>query len=269
VNREVGILQQVMKENDQWARLQTRYKALREPPHRAGHSLSAEEEARLCQVAFTKPKWRLTAHCMTIMLNTTMGFGELRQLRRRDVDIDNADRSFVTVREGAKNEYRHRMIPLNLVARESMIYILERWKELGGTSEEHYILPHRPRGQRAEHWRKSIPWILTEPMTAMTTAFESIRKAAGLPHFRIYDCRVQAITKLLSDPAVSPQVSREIAGHISQAMQSRYSIQQFSTKKAALDGLVPLAPAPIDPPKSNVITFSGEVRQVPSAVARR
>ena len=36
---------------------------------------------------------------------------------------------------------------------------------------------------------------------------------------------------------VSPQVSREIAGHISQAMQDRYSIQRFDTKKAALDAL--------------------------------
>jgi hypothetical protein len=111
-----------------------------------------------------------------------------------------------------------------------MSWILERWKKLGGNDDEHYILPHRPR-------RPKGPWLLNEPMTAITSAFGKIRKAAGLPHFRIYDCRVQAITKLLSNPMVSPQVSREIAGHISQAMQSRYSIQQFDTKKAALDAL--------------------------------
>ena len=67
---------------------------------------------------------------------------------------------------------------------------------------------------------------------------------------------MQAITKLLSDPNVSPQVSREIAGHISQAMQSRYSIQLFNTKKAALDGLERDAPDPIQP-KSRVIAFPG------------
>jgi len=74
-------------------------------------------------------------------------------------------------------------------------------------------------------------------MKAITTAFNNIRKQAGLPQFRVYDCRVQAITKLLSNPSVSPQVSKEIAGHISQAMQSHYSIQQFDTKMAALDAL--------------------------------
>jgi site-specific recombinase XerD len=243
-NREIGVFQLVMKEFDQWARLQSRYKPLRVPQHRSGHSLTEEEEERLKTVAFSKKKWRLAAHCMVVMMNTTMGFGELRQLRRRDVDMA---RPCVTVREGAKNEYRQRTIPLNAAARESMEYILKRWAEIGGSSAEHYILPHRPRGQRAPHWRKKIPWILDEPTTSLNSAFRSIRNAAGLPHMRIYDCRVQAITKLLSSPEVSPQASREIAGHISQAMQNRYSIQTFSTKKAALDTLVAPPPSPVNP----------------------
>ncbi len=81
---------------------------------------------------------------MLIMLSTTMGFGELRQLRRRDVDME---RGCVTVREGAKNSYRQRTIPLNDVALESMTWILERWKKIGGSDDEHYILPHRPQGE--------------------------------------------------------------------------------------------------------------------------
>ena len=100
---------------------------------------------------------------------------------------------------------------------------------LGRIREDEFILPHRPRTQG--------PWIFDEPMTAITTAFNNIRKEAGLPAFRVYDCRVQAITKLLSNPKVSPQVSKEIAGHISQAMQDRYSIQQHDTKMAALEAL--------------------------------
>ena len=201
-----------MKEFDQWARLQSRYKPLKVQPHRSGHSLTAEEEERLKTVAFSKKKWRLAAHCMVVMMNTTMGFGELRQLRRRDVDMT---RPCVTVREGAKNLYRQRTIPLNAAARESMEYILKRWAEIGGSSPEHYILPHRPRGEQAPHWRKKIPWILDEPTTSMYSAFRSIRNAAGLPHVRIYDCRVQAITKLLSQsrlslrlPERSPGISR-------------------------------------------------------------
>jgi integrase len=168
------------------------------------------------------------------------------------------ERGCVTVREGAKNTYRQRTIPLNPAAKESMEWILERWKKIGGNDDDHYILPHRPRGERAPHWSKAIPWILTEPTTSMHKAWMGIRKAAGVPHFRIYDCRVQAITKLLSDPNVSPQVSREIAGHVSQRMQSHYSIQLFNTKKAALDALDrPPTPAPTEP-KKRVIAFPGK-----------
>jgi hypothetical protein len=129
-----------------------------------------------------------------------------------------------------------------------MAWILARWEKLGGSSDEHYILPHRPKGERASHWRKTIPACLDEPMTSINRAFMGIRNAAGLPKFRIYDCRVQAITKLLSHPEVSAQVSKEIAGHISQAMQNRYSKQQFDTKKAALEALdTALAPTPSEP----------------------
>jgi len=240
LNGELGVLQMVLKECGEWHRIEKFYKPLPVPKRCSGHSLSSEQEKRLRDVALSRPKWRLAAHCMAVMLSTTMGFGELRQLRRRDVDMH---KRFVLVREGAKNEHRQRTIPLNACAYESMAWILERWEKLGGCDPEHYILPHRPR-TRASHWRTKAPWLLDEPMTAIRSAFDGIRKEAGLPYFRIYDCRVQAITKLLSNPAVSPQVSREIAGHISQAMQSRYSIQQFNTKKAALDALEnPSAPS--------------------------
>jgi integrase len=271
VNGELGVLQMILKQAGEWSRIKEFYKPLRVPTRGAGHSLTQEEEARLRAVAFTKPKWRLAAHCMMVMLSTTMGFGELRQLRRHDVDMK---RQSILVREGAKNRFRNRTIPLNSTAVESMTWILERWKKLGGDSDEHYILPHRPRSLRG-------PWLLDEPMSAITSAFNQIRKAAGLSHFRIYDCRVQAITKLLSNPMVSPQVSREIAGHISQAMQDRYSIQRFDTKKAALDALedsssrppeaVP-SPVPTSPPPMDFThaTFQAEIaRQVALALQER
>jgi hypothetical protein len=94
-----------------------------------------------------------------------------------------------------------------------------------------------------------LPGLDGWPLSAITTAFNGIAKQAGLPKFRVYDCRVQAITKLLSNPDVSPQVSNEIAGHISQAMQNHYSIQQFDTKMAALTTLEtpPAAPVPPEP----------------------
>ena len=89
------------------------YKPMRVPKRRGGHSISADEERILREVAFSRPKWRLAAHCMTVMLSTTMGFGELRHVRRRDVDMK---RKCITVRDGAKNFYRDRTIPMNAAA---------------------------------------------------------------------------------------------------------------------------------------------------------
>lgn len=244
VNGELSVLQMILKEARCWKKLAPLYKPLRVPKRRGGHSLSADEERILREVAFSKPKWRLAAHCMIVMLSTTMGFGELRHVRRRDVDMR---RKCVLVREGAKNDYRDRTIPLNQAAYDSMCWLVDRWSDLGGTREEEFLLPHRPRVRKG-------PWLFDEPMLAITTAFNRIRKESGLPHFRVYDCRVQAITKLLSNPAVSPQVSKEIAGHISQAMQDRYSIQQFDTKLAALEAL-DAPPVPVKKPVENISCF--------------
>ncbi len=240
INGELSVLQMIMKECGEWDRIRRFYKPLRVPKRRGGHSISADEERLLREVAFSRPKWRLAAHCMMVMLSTTMGFGELRHIRRRDVDMK---KRCLLVRDGAKNLYRDRTIPMNAAAYDSMSWILDRWEDLGGSRDDEFILPHRPRVPQG-------PWLLDEPMLAITTAFNGIRKEAGLPQFRVYDCRVQAITKLLSNPAVSPQVSKEIAGHISEAMQSHYSIQQHDTKMAALEALEHPAVRPEPEPTS-------------------
>jgi integrase len=237
LNSEISVLQMILKEARCWKQIADLYKPMRVPKRRAGHSISADEERVLREVAFSRPKWRLAAHCMMVMLSTTMGFGELRHVRRRDVDLK---RKSILVRDGAKNDHRDRTIPMNAAALDSMLWILDRWERLGGHDESEFILPHRPRSKKG-------PWILTEPMSAITSAFNGIRKEAGLPKFRVYDCRVQAITKLLSNPDVSPQVSKEIAGHISQVMQNPYSIQQFDTKLAALQTLETPSIAPVPP----------------------
>ncbi len=45
VNRELGVLQQVLREFDEWKRIESRYRQLREPPRRAGHSLTQKRNS--------------------------------------------------------------------------------------------------------------------------------------------------------------------------------------------------------------------------------
>jgi hypothetical protein len=146
INSEVGVLQQILKYAGEWTRIREFYKPLRVPPRSAGHSLTEEQEARLREVAFTKPKWRLAAHCSIVMLSTTMGFGEPRQLRRRDVDMQ---RRSILVREGAKNRYRNRTIPLNTKAMESMVWMSQRRRHSPNALEPHSGFREQPR--RVQH----------------------------------------------------------------------------------------------------------------------
>ena len=117
LNSEISVLQMILKEARCWESIADLYKPLRVPKRRAGHSISADEERLLRDVAFSRPKWRLAAHCMTVMLSTTMGFGELRHIRRRDVDVKKRS---LLVRDSAKNLYRDRTIPMNAAAHESI-----------------------------------------------------------------------------------------------------------------------------------------------------
>jgi len=46
VNRELGVLQQVLKKFGMWAHLEGRYKQLKEPPSRSAHSIGAPAQGQ-------------------------------------------------------------------------------------------------------------------------------------------------------------------------------------------------------------------------------
>jgi hypothetical protein len=178
------------------------------------------------------PRRLVAGHCLIIMANTTMGFGELRHVRRKFVFLDNVP-PFVEVNDGTKNDFRIRSIPLNRLALRSMRWIVKRWEGLGGSAPDEFILPHSARNPNG---RQPQP-IFTEPMGKIYHAANEIFKEAKLEHLTIYDMRSHAITKLLSDPDVSDQVYSEIAGHVGQAVKRRYSKQRMENKGAAIDAL--------------------------------
>ena len=183
---------------------------------------------------------RLVAgHCLVVTANTSMGFGELRHLRRQDVFLAD-DPPFVEVNGGNKNDYRLRSIPLNFIALKSMRWIIKRWEQLGGNDPSQFILPHHARRtpqQKADPSHTSAGPIFTEPMGQIYRAARAILKDAGLAHLDPYDMRSHAITKLLSDPTVSDQIYTEIVGHVGNAMKRRYSKQRMENKRGAMDAM--------------------------------
>lgn len=240
INGELSALQMCMKEADLWdKRIAPLYRPLPVPKTKVRQNMSEEEERRLLAVAFDKPRRRLAGHCLVVMANTSMGFGELRHLKRQDVFLTD-DPPFVEVNGGAKNDYRLRSIPLNFLALRSMRWIVKRWEKMGGNRQDQYILPHHARRTSQE---KSQPGhaaagpIFDEPMGHIYRAARGILHDAGLDHLDPYDMRSHAITKLLSDPNVSDQMYTEIVGHVGDAMKRRYSKQRMEKKKVAMDAM--------------------------------
>jgi integrase len=217
VNKELSTLQQVMNEAGLWAEVSRLYRALPISSKGSGRALTADEERRLIAAALnpeaTKPRL-LAGHCIRLMLRTGCGFGEIRNLRREDVDTD---KRLIHIRDGAKNEQRVRTIPLTDDAMESILFIIYRWQRIGGHDYRSYILPSRaadgPTGETDFY----------KPMGSIKKAWGEIKNEAKIQgSYRIYDCRVTAVTKALSSGKVSVHTAKKLFGHVSEAMQRRY-----------------------------------------------
>jgi integrase len=110
----------------------------KESIHRA---LTPQEEERLYRIGATNPHWEVAYCAFILSINTTAGPGELRHLRLMDID---AERRTMRVQpEGAKNEGRIRVIPLNPTAWSAMEYLIERAKKLQAREPHHYLMPFR------------------------------------------------------------------------------------------------------------------------------
>ena len=235
INHELSALQMILKEAGCWTTLGLLYKPLPTPAEKTRQNMSLEQEQQLIQAALDPQfaKQLCAGHCLVIMANTTMGFQELRHVRRMDVRFD-ARYPTVSVAwdaGGCKNRGRVRDIPLNLRALKSFRWLVERWAKIGGAAPEHYLLPGRSRNGTRDGYD------MLRPQGAIQKASRLIFERAGLPHLDIYDMRSHTITALLSDPSVPIQAVKEIAGHVSQRMTDRYSVQRKETKQKAMDAL--------------------------------
>jgi integrase len=245
INHELCIVRQLLKRAGRWHLIRDLYEPLPVPRCEVGKALTAEEEETLFRVASSKPTWKVAYLSALITAHTTIGPGELRDLRLADVDLPGR---VVCVREGAKNQYRVRRVPLNETAYWAVSQLLERAKDKGCSLPDHYLLPGRI--QRG-------PYDPSKPMDNWRTAWCRLREAAGMPWLRPYDLRHHAITRLAEKPEVSEQTIQAIAGHVSQRMLRHYSHIRLQAKREALE-LLASAPAPTRPASTARSEMTGE-----------
>jgi len=230
INKECSMLQQMLKRIGRWIEIKADYQPLalpKESPHRA---LTPQEEDRLYRIGTANPAWEVAYCAFVISINTTAGPGEIRHLR--PMDIDHERRTMRVQPEGAKNEHRIRVIPLNHSAWQAVEYLCERAKRLGCTEPHHYLIPFRIKKGTYDPERPAKGW---------RYALHEMLVAAGL-HISAYSFRHHAITKLLENPDVSEATAEAIAGHISQRMKKRYSHTRIEVKRAAVQALERIAP---------------------------
>jgi integrase len=224
INIEVGVLRRILKQHKLWAGVGEGYKPLPERKD-VGRALSPEQELRLFTVASSRPEWSVAFWVSLVAANTTAGGCELRNLRVRDIDVENR---MMYVRVG-KNRFRVRAIPLNQTATWGIENLLARARDLGATSSDHFVVPRRLAGKRYDPTQPPSRW-------AWRSAWRKLTEEAGLVGLRPHDLRHHAITKLAESPA-SEQTIMAIAGHVSREMLEHYSHIRQEAKRKALEAL--------------------------------
>jgi site-specific recombinase XerD len=190
--------------------------------YHVGRALTPEEQKRLFDKATSNPEWEQVYCAAILAANTSMRGVEIKNLRRRDVDLEKA---LLHIRR-SKNETSHRLLPLNAPAKTAVERMLARADALGHTDPTHYLWP-------ANQWHQFDP---TQPAKKWDTAWRVLRDAAGLPGLRFHDLRHTVITELL-EAGEPDHVVESISGHLSRRMLEHYSHIRIDAKKGALDRL--------------------------------
>jgi len=213
INHELNTLSQVMRPCGLWEEVAKFYEPLPLPPYGPGIALTDDEELHLMDVARSRPRWMVAYCCGLVSRNTTRGPKEIRYLRLARIDLVGRH---IHIREGVKNGYRERAVPLNDDALWAMEWLVARYRTFmrkAGIAEhpEHFVLFHRA------HVRGAAP-DPTRPLGSWKKAHYAMRAEAAkkfprLATVRSYDWRHTGCTRLLEDPSVSYPTIEKMMGH--------------------------------------------------------
>ena len=226
VNKELSVLQQLLKRIRKWDEVKPYYEALPLPKESPGRALTPEEERKLLQAGASRPGWARAHNLVLLSLHTAAGPSEMLGLRLRDVFVDNPDTARIFIREHAKNENRVREVPLNVDALGAVRALLRLAKEAGCGKPEHYLVPRRLKRGMYDPCRHA-DW--------PRTAWNEICAAAGV-RIRPYDLRHTGLTKLAEKNP--EQVVLKIAGHVSpQMLRKVYAHVRLPALRSAVDSI--------------------------------
>lgn len=223
INQEVGCLIRILKYANLWTQdLQQIYMPLQHEESDVPKALTPAEQNHWLTVARSSPNWAFVYWYSLLGLDVPLSTNEARGLRLGDIDLVN---NLVMVRVGSsKNKYRTRSIPLTDTARWALERLIERAKDAGANSPQHYLMP----------FRVFYSWHLDKPMTShgIRKPWDEVRKAAGLEWFTPYDLRHTSITRY-AEAGTPIAVIMSLAGHFNARMTAHYThVSEQSKRKA-------------------------------------
>ena len=225
INDELAVLKRMLTGAQAWTpQLEATYMTLQEPESEIQRALSPEQQEKLLQTAAAVPDWNVIWWYGMVALHTTFSSDEMRTIRQGEINLTYRILG-VNPRYG-KNKFRRREIPLTdpgcIWALERLI---DRSIELGGRGPEKYLFPRR---QVRGRYDGDLP--MSE--TGLRKTFEAVRKAAGVPWFRLNGFRHTAITRM-AEAGVPIAIIMERAGHVCPKMTAHYThISQQAHREA-------------------------------------
>lgn len=238
IRKEIALLLRILRSAGCWKDAdQLCFQPLRAEESDIPRAMQPDEQQRFLAVAASRAEWQFIHWYAVLALQTTASTNELRTLRLGDVLLE---QNILQIRrEGAKNKYRIRTIPLET---EEVIWALERMIErarsLGSAAPHHYLFPIQ---ESKGHYNP------TRPMSdsGLKKRWNAVRQPAGLSWLRPYDLRHTAITRM-AEAGVPVQVIMSFAGHMTLRMQQHYTtISLVSKRKWARATWEEAAPLPL------------------------
>jgi integrase len=235
INCEVGTLRAILKKYKRWEVIADDVTWFDEGEG-AGKALSREDEAGLLEVLARSPSPAVLPF-FVLSFDAGLRPSETRALHHRDLNLTwrhgNIEFGEIVVSRSKTKAGTGRIVPLTRRAAAVLSLWLARFPSAGPDS---YVFPFHHVGVAGN---KRLPWVwgvdLAKPMTrfAYKRAFNTARDKAGVV-CRFYDARHTFVTRLAENPAVSVETIRQLAGHVSERMLSRYSHIRAQARRAAI-----------------------------------
>lgn len=260
INQEITLLITILKRANLWtAEMKEEFEHLQWQENDIPRALTPEEQDRWLVTAGSRSEWRKVYLYSTLALRATATNVEMRNLRLCHAFEETGIIQIQALT--AKNKYRPRTIPLPPDAHWALRELIADARELGSFEPQHHLFPFRiARGN----------FDPSRPMSnsGMKKPWDEVRKAAGLPNFRIHDCRHTAITRL-AEAGTPIAVIMSMSGHISAKMIRHYTqISEHAQRlavNAAYEGKIYRIPRR---PMQHVSAGGYPVRQSENAVRR-